>query len=98
MERNRLICGEALAALRKIPVVAAQLVVAELPCFQVLERVWDRQWPDAAGYQAWSLAWLDEAVRILWTGLLYCFGQLDKSEHTFLHLMSEAARRWQFMI
>ena len=40
MERNRLICGEALAALRKIP-AAAQLVIADLPYFQVLERTWD---------------------------------------------------------
>jgi site-specific DNA-methyltransferase (adenine-specific) len=29
-------------------------------------------------------------------GLLYCFGQLGKREHTFLHLMSAATRRWQF--
>lgn len=97
MERNRLICGEALAALRKIPAAAAQLVVADPPYFRVLERAWDRQWPDAAGHQTWSLAWLDEAMRILRPdGLLYCFGQLGKREHTFLHLMSEAARRWQF--
>jgi len=41
MERNRLICGEALAALRKIPASAAQLVIADLPYFQVLERTWD---------------------------------------------------------
>ena len=37
------------------------------------------------------------AMRVLRAdGLLYCFGQLGKREHTFLHLMSEAARRWQF--
>jgi len=28
--------------------------------------------------------------------VLYCCGQLGKREHTFLHLMSEATRRWQF--
>jgi site-specific DNA-methyltransferase (adenine-specific) len=97
MERNRLICGDALAALRKIPAATAQLVIADPPYFQVLERAWDRQWPDAAGYLEWSLAWIDEAMRVLRPdGLLYCFGQLGKREHTFLHLMSEAVRRWQF--
>ena len=29
-------------------------------------------------------------------GLLYCFGQLGKREHIFLHLMSAATLRWQF--
>ena len=97
MERNRLICGDALVALRKIHEATAQLVIADPPYFQVLNRAWDRQWPDAAGYLAWSLAWLAEAMRVLRPdGLLYCFGQLGKREHAFLHLMSEATRRWQF--
>jgi hypothetical protein len=29
-------------------------------------------------------------------GLLSCFGQPGKREDAFLHLMSEAPRRWQF--
>jgi len=56
-----------------------------------------RHWPDADGYIEWSLTWVDEAMRVLRPdGLLYCFGQLGKREHTFLHLMSEAVRRWGF--
>ena len=46
------------------------------------------------GYLDWSLKWLGEAIRVLRDdGLLYCFGQLGKCEHTFLHLMAAATQR-----
>jgi site-specific DNA-methyltransferase (adenine-specific) len=89
--------GDAHEALRGLDDTSAQLIIADPPYFQVLGQKWDRQWPDANAYLDWSLAWLAEAMRVLRAdGLLYCFGQLGKREHTFLHLMSEAARRWQF--
>ena len=43
MVRKRLVFGEALITLRKISAATAQLVVADPPYFQVLERAWDRQ-------------------------------------------------------
>ena len=94
---GRMICGDALVELRKIADRSVQLVIADPPYFQVLAHVWDQQWTDAPAYLAWSLAWLAEAMRVLRAdGLLYCFGQLGKREHTFLHLMSAATQRWQF--
>ena len=95
--RGRIIQGDCCAALRKLPPGSAQLIVADAPYFQVLEHGWDRQWRDADVYLVWSIEWLAGAMRVLRDdGLLYCFGQLGKREHTFLHLMSEATRRWQF--
>ena len=83
--------------MRKLDSASAQLIIADPPYFQVLEHEWDQQWSDARAYLDWSLAWLEQGMRILRDdGLLYCFGQLGKREHTFLHLMSEATRRWQF--
>lgn len=97
MIRNRLICADALVGLQRLPAASAQLVITDPPYFQVLPRAWDRQWPDAAGYLDWSLKWLEVARRALRPdGLLYCFGQLGKREHTFLHLMSAATQRWPF--
>ena len=97
MERNRLICGDALKALPKILTDTVQLVIADPPYFQVAPRAWDRQWVDDDDYIAWSLAWLTEALRVLRPdGLWYCFGQLDKREHAFLQLMSAATHHWQF--
>lgn len=83
--------------MRKLAPRCAQVIVADPPYFQVLDQGWDRQWSSADDYLAWSIEWLAGAMRVLRDdGLLYCFGQLGKREHTFLHLMSEATCRWQF--
>jgi site-specific DNA-methyltransferase (adenine-specific) len=96
-KRGRIICGDALVELPKVSAGSVQLVIADPPYFQVLAHGWDQQWPDAAAYLDWTLTWLAEAIRVLRDdGLLYCFGQLGKREHTFLHLMSAATQRWQF--
>jgi site-specific DNA-methyltransferase (adenine-specific) len=98
MKTEGLIVGDCIETMRALPAATAQLVIADPPYFNVLlEHDWDRQWADARAYLDWSLAWLAEAMRVLRDdGLLYFFGQLGKREHAFLHLMSEAARRWQF--
>lgn len=95
--RGQIIHGDCCAAMRKLAPRCAQVIVADPPYFQVLDQGWDRQWSSADDYLAWSIEWLAGAMRVLRDdGLLYCFGQLGKREHTFLHLMSEATCRWQF--
>src|SRR2546423_13974072 len=43
------------------------------------------------------MRWLRETMRLLVPGgLLYCFGQLGKREHVFLHLMSRATLEFSF--
>ena len=97
MRTNHVFKAETLAALRRLESESAQIIIADPPYFQVLGRKWDRQWRTEEDYLQWSLAWLGEAMRVLCAdGLLYCFGQLGKREHIFLHLLSEATRRWQF--
>jgi site-specific DNA-methyltransferase (adenine-specific) len=92
-----IISGDSVEVMRRLPAGFAQLVIADPPYFNVLDESWDRQWRDAEAYLDWSLSWLTEAMRLLRDdGLLYCFGQLGKREHTFLHLMSLATRHWQF--
>jgi DNA modification methylase len=97
MKLGQIICGDALVELQKIAAGSIQLAIADPPYFQVLPQIWDQQWTDAPAYLDWSLIWLGEAWRTLREdGLLYCFGQLGKREHTFLHLMSAATQRWPF--
>ena len=94
---GRIICGDALVELQKLSAGSVQLVIADPPYFQVLDHAWDQQWPDATAYLHWSQTWLAEAMRALREdGLLYCFGQPGKREHTFLHLLSAATQRWPF--
>jgi len=98
MKTNRIIQGDALAELKKLPAACAQSVIADPPYFNVLEdEAWDTQWKTAADYLAWCEAWVAESMRVLRDdGLCFIFGQLGKREHTFLHLMSRLAQQHQF--
>jgi site-specific DNA-methyltransferase (adenine-specific) len=81
-----------------MPAESARLVVADPPYYNVLSDCdWDTQWDCEEAYLEWTERWIDVAMRVLMPGgLLYCFGQLGKREHVFLHLMSESARNCQF--
>lgn len=95
---NRVIQGDCIRAMARLPAECARLCVADPPYFRVLTREhWDRQWPDYASYLDWTAQWMVAAMRVLMPGgLLYCFGQLGRREHVMLHLMSQAAHTWQF--
>ena len=98
MKTNRIIHGDALAELKKLPANCAQSIIADPPYFNVLENeAWDTQWKTSADYLAWCDAWVAESMRILRDdGLAFIFGQLGKREHTFLHLMSRLSQQHQF--
>jgi DNA modification methylase len=98
METNRIIHGDALTELQKLPTGVAQSIIADPPYFNVLEdEAWDTQWKTAADYLAWCDAWVAESMRVLRDdGLAFIFGQLGKREHTFLHLMSRLSQQHQF--
>lgn len=98
MKTNRIIQGDALAELKKLPAACAQSIIADPPYFNVLEdEAWDTQWKSATAYVAWCEKWVAEAMRVLRDdGLCFIFGQLGKREHTFLHLMSRLALQHQY--
>ena len=98
MKSTRIIHGDALQELQKIPAAVAQAIIADPPYFNVLENeAWDTQWKTAADYLAWCDAWVAESMRVLRDdGLAFIFGQLGKREHTFLHLMSRLSQQHQF--
>jgi site-specific DNA-methyltransferase (adenine-specific) len=98
MKTNRIIHGDALKELLKLPDCVAQAIIADPPYFNVLENeAWDTQWKTSADYLAWCDAWVAESMRVLRDdGLCFIFGQLGKREHTFLHLMSRLAQQHQF--
>lgn len=98
MKTNRIIRGDALTELRKLPDSVVQTVIADPPYFNVLENeAWDTQWKTASHYLAWCEKWVAEAMRVLRDdGLAFIFGQLGKREHAFLHLMSRLSQKHQF--
>jgi site-specific DNA-methyltransferase (adenine-specific) len=95
---NRIIHGDCIEEMNRLPENSARLVIADPPYYKVLlEEDWDNSWHDEEAYLAWTTQWLDAAMRVLVPGgLLYCFGQPGKREQVMLHLMSEATRRYEF--
>ncbi len=95
---NKILRGDALKGLRKLPSGIAQAVIADPPYFNVLEdESWDTQWKNANAYLDWCQKWVAECLRILRDdGLCFIFGQLGKREHAFLHLMSRLTLQHQF--
>lgn len=93
LAENKIHGGDCLALLPKIPENSARLCIADPPYFNVLlKENWDTAWSSADEYLSWTRAWMSAVNRVLVPGgLLYCFGQIGKREHVFLHLMSEAA-------
>ena len=95
---NKIILGDCIKILSRQDENSARLIVADPPYFNVLlNEDWDTRWANSAEYLAWSAQWMQAAMRVLRPGgLLYCFGQTGKREHTFLHLMSQATREYSF--
>ena len=95
--RGKILCGDALQVLWTLPAGSARLVVADPPYYRVLNAAWDNQWPDEHAYLEWSARWMVGALQVLCPGgLLYCFGQVGKREHTFLRLASQSLCGWIF--
>lgn len=98
LRTNRVLGGDCIALLKKLPEDSVRLCIADPPYFNVLTKEdWDTAWTSPDEYLTWTTRWMEAAMRVLLPGgLLYCFGQLGKREHVFLHLMSEAAREYCF--
>lgn len=91
-------CGDALRILPTIGSGIAQMIIADPPYFQVLQKEkWDNAWSSADDYLDWTMQWARECNRILRPdGLFYIFGQLGKREHVWLHSCSLLTRELQF--
>lgn len=95
---NRVLHGDCIVSLGRLLENSARLCIADPPYFNVLiKEDWDTAWDSQNEYLNWTMQWLQAAMRVLVPGgLLYCFGQLGKREHVFLHLMSQAATEYSF--
>lgn len=98
MKTNRIITGDACNELPKLSDASFQAIIADPPYYNVLtDEAWDTQWHSEEAYLAWALHWARECMRLLKPdGLFFCFGQLGKREHVFIHLMSRLCNEFQF--
>ena len=95
---QKIITGDACRMLPALPNASCQVIIADPPYYNVLtDEEWDTQWKSKEAYLTWSLQWVREGMRVLRDdGLLFCFGQLGKREHVFIHLMSRLCSEFQF--
>jgi len=95
---DNLIIGDCIEELSKLDNNIAQLVVADAPYYNVLQKEeWDCQWKTEREYLEWTAEWVSHCIRVLKEdGLLYIFGQVGKREKVFLHVMSDMAKKYYF--
>jgi len=95
---NHILTGDACQILPTLPDADFQAIIADPPYYNVLtDEAWDTQWTSEEAYLDWSMQWVREGMRLLKEdGLFFCFGQLGKREHVFIHLMSRLCTEFQF--
>ena len=95
---NEIINDDVVDALTEMPDNYFQSVVADPPYYNVLEKHdWDTQWDNEGQYLHWMILWIKQCMRVLKNdGLFFCFGQLGKREHVFIHLMSLLCYEYKF--
>src|SRR3989338_8417966 len=72
---NKIICGDVIEELKKIPSESIDLIVADPPYWKVINEKWDYQWRLESDYIGWSNQWFEQVYRILRKGgSLYVFG------------------------
>tara|TARA_R110000868_G_scaffold407475_1_gene688982 strand:- start:91 stop:1080 length:990 start_codon:yes stop_codon:yes gene_type:complete len=74
MSSPRLICGDAIAEMQKMPDNSVDLIATDPPYFKVKSDAWDRQWDKPEGFLSWIGQLCAEWQRILKpNGSLYVF-------------------------
>lgn len=72
---NKILCGDVIEQLKKIPKDSVDLVVADPPYWKIINEKWDYQWRTEQDYINWSKEWIKEIYRALKLGkTFYLFG------------------------
>jgi len=72
---NKILCGDVVEQLKKIPKESVDLVVADPPYWKVINEKWDYQWRTEQDYIEWSKGWIKEVYKVLKLGkTFYLFG------------------------
>jgi len=86
---NKIICGDAIEELKKLPNHSVDLIVADPPYWKVINEKWDYKWRTENDYIYWCKQWLKELSRVVKkTGCFYLFGYF----RTLSYLLPEIER------
>ncbi len=74
---NKIIEGDCLDVLKKIPDRSVDLIILDPPYWKVAHEEWDFEWRTKSEYAAWCSEWLKEIARVSkLSGSFYLFGYL----------------------
>jgi adenine-specific DNA-methyltransferase len=74
---SRLIHGDVIAELKRLPERSADLIILDPPYWKVVNEHWDYQWRTESDYAKWCFEWFSELSRVVkLSGSLYLFGYL----------------------
>ncbi len=86
---NKIICGDAIEELKRLPNNSIDLIVADPPYWKVINEKWDYKWRTENDYIFWCKQWLKELARVVKkTGCFYLFGYFK----TLSYLLPEIER------
>jgi len=72
---NKIILGDSVEELKKIPDRSVDLIVLDPPYWKVAHEHWDFEWRTKSDYAEWCFKWFTEISRIIkLSGSLYIFG------------------------
>ena len=74
MSTHRIINGDALDAMRKMPDNSVDAIITDPPYFRMIDAEWDNAWANVGDFLAWLDQVIAEWARLLkFNGSLYCF-------------------------
>lgn len=74
---NKIILGDAIEELKKIPDRSVDLIILDPPYWKVAHEHWDYEWRTKSDYAKWCFEWFSEVSRVIKiSGSLYLFGYL----------------------
>jgi DNA modification methylase len=81
---DRVIAGDVLSTLRRLPDRCVDLVVLDPPYWKVVGEVWDFKWRTERDYRNWCVAWFRELERVCKrSASVYLFGYVRNLVHLF---------------
>lgn len=74
---NKILIGDAVEELKKIPDRSVDLIILDPPYWKVINEHWDYNWRTRSDYAQWCFEWFKELSRIVkLSGSLYLFGYM----------------------
>ena len=81
---GRILVGDALQTLRRLPDRCVDLVVLDPPYWKVIGEKWDYRWRTQEDYRQWCREWFTEIARVCKrSASLYLFGYVRNLVHVF---------------